>query len=397
VPSVNEEDDISKLLEDSSSNRGNSCPPQQAFAVDLSSSTTPNIVEHNNSLQEINSKMQTQTQPQVSTIALSSSATPNNYAMNKPPSHQSSYSFRPLVEEIKLPNLAGLLYFGEGPLSRVDHVANCKVKDNSLWQINMDRELVRSTLCSSDFPSNFDKEMLDYVGYHGMLKSIFAILGRAIALSTRLMHWNNEIHSLENEVEVLKQEKQNVSNRLDMEHLEIKWLRTQLKRHKDMLDLVHEKIEDIDGQYRAKLKRLQKLECDKLKAVQEKWKEVEAELKATNKRAQSAEQMLDAAKKEAEAVKEEAKTSKEVATIAKEEARAFKVLADGAIVRAKNAEDELCLVKIAKEKREAELISELGEFSNIGKEAFEDEFERVVRQFKHHHPSIDLSIFDMHK
>jgi len=202
---------------------------------------------------------------------------------------------------------------------------------------------------------------------------------------------------LENEVEVLKQEKQNVSNRLDMEHLEIKWLRTQLKRHKDMLDLVHEKIEDIDGQYRAKLKRLQKLECDKLKAVQEKWKEVEAELKATNKRAQSAEQMLDAAKKEAEAVKEEAKTSKEVATIAKEEARAFKVLADGAIVRAKNAEDELCLVKIAKEKREAELISELGEFSNIGKEAFEDEFERVVRQFKHHHPSIDLSIFDMHK
>ena len=49
---------------------------------------------------------------------------------------------------------------------------------------------MRSTLCSSDFPSNLDKELLDYVGYHGMLKSIFAILGRAIALSARLMHWN---------------------------------------------------------------------------------------------------------------------------------------------------------------------------------------------------------------
>jgi len=341
--------------------------------------------------------MQTKTQPQVSAIALSSSATPNNSSLNKPTSHQSSYSLRPPVEAIKLPNLEGVFYFGEGPLSRVDHVANCKVKDNSLWQINMDRELVRSTLCTSDFPSNSDKEMLDYVGYHGMLKSVFAILGRAIPLSARLMHWSNEIQSLENEVEVLKQEQQNVSNRFDMEDLEIRWLRTKLKREKDMLDLVHEKIEDFDGQYRAELKRLQKLECDKLKAVEEKLKEVEAELEATNKRTQSAEQMLDAAKKEAEVAKEEAKTSKEVATIAKEEARAFKVLVDGAIVRAKNAEDELCLVKTGKEKREAELISELGEYSNIGKEAFEDGFERVVRQFKHHHVSINLSIFDMHK
>ena len=416
VPFVDEEDDISKLLEDSE--RGNSCPPDhsnmmqnnaqpQAFVVDLSSSTTPNIgksssveeiqIEHNSSLPKITSKMQTQTQLQVSAIALSSSATHNNSVLNKAPSHQSLDSFRPPVEEIKLPNLAGLFYFGKGPLCRVDHVGICKVKDNSLWQINMDRELVRSTLGSSNFPSNLDKEMLDYVGNHGMLKSIFAILGHTIALSTRLMDWNSEIRSLENEVEVLQQKKQDVSNRMDMEDVEITCLRKQLKRHKDMSDLVNEKIEDIDGQYRAELQRLQKHECDKLKAVEEKLKEVEAELQATNKRAQSVEQMLNVAKKEVESVKEEAKTSKEVATIAKEEARAFKVLADAAEVRAKNAEDELCLVKTAKGKREAELIPELGEFSNIGKEVFEDGFQRALRQFKHHHPSIDISIFDMHK
>ena len=301
------------------------------------------------------------------------------------------------MEDPKLPNLLGLFYFGPGPLYRVDHVGICKVKENSLWQINMDRELVRLTLGSSDFPSNFNKEMLDCVANHGTLQSLFAILGHAMVLSARLMDWNNEIRSLENEVEVLRQEKQHVSNTMDMEDVEIMILRRQLKWHKDMLDLVHEKIEDIDNQYRAELQRLQKLECDKLKVVEEKLKEVEAELQATKKRAQSAEQRLDAAKKEAEVVKEEAKTSKEVATIVKEEAGAGKVLADAAEVRAKNAEDELCLVQTKKEKREAELISELGEFSNIGKEKFKDGFQRALRQFKHHHPSIDISIFHMHK
>ena len=225
---------------------------------------------------------------------------------------------------------------------------------------------MRSTLVSSDFPSNFDKEMPDSVGNCGMLNSLFAMLGRTMALSARLMDLNNEIRSLENEVEGLRQEKQHLSNTLDMKVVEIRILDRDFVWHKDMLELVHEKIKDIDSQYRAELQRLQKIECAKLKAVEEKLKEVEAELQATKKRAQSAEQGLNAAKKEVEAMKEEAKTSKEVAKAAKEEARAAKVRADAAEVRAKNAKDHLCLVQAAKENGEAELISELGEFSNIG-------------------------------
>jgi len=190
--------------------------------------------------------MQTETQPQVSTIALSSSATPNNSTLNIAPSHPFSNSFRPPVEDPKLPNLPGLFYFGLGPLCRVYHVAICKVKDNSLWQINMDTELVRSTLASLYFPSNFDKEMLDSVGNRGMLNSLFAMFGRAMALSVRLMDSNNEIRSLENEVEVLRQEKQHLSNTLDMQVVEITLFDRDFVWHKDMLELVHEKIEDID-------------------------------------------------------------------------------------------------------------------------------------------------------
>ena len=241
----------------------------------------------------------------------------------------------------------------------------------------MDTDLVRSTLVSLDFPSNFDKEMLDSVGNWGMLNSLFAMLGRAMALSARLMDStidNNEIRSLENEVEGLRQEKQHLSDTLDMKLVEIKNLESDFGWQKTMLERAQENLKDIDTEYRAELQRFEKLQW---KVVEDKLKEVEAELQETKKRAQSVEQRFDAPKKEAEAMKEEAKTFKEEAKAAKQEVRAGKVLVDAAQLRAKNAEDQLCLIKEAKEKSEAELISKLGEFSNVCQEAFKDGFQRA--------------------
>jgi len=159
------EEDSSKLLDDSFTKRGNSGP-----VVEIQ-------IKHNNHQTMIAFEMSPETQPQLSKIVLSSSRTPNNSARNIDPSPQSSISTRLPVEDQKLSNLLWLFYFGPWPLCRVNHVGICKAEENSLWELNMDTDLVRSTLVSLDFPSNFDKEMLDSVGNWGHVKFSFCHVG----------------------------------------------------------------------------------------------------------------------------------------------------------------------------------------------------------------------------
>lgn len=105
-----------------------------------------------------------------------------------------------------MPNLPGLFYFAPGPLHRVDHVGTSKPEDNSLWELNMEPNLVRSQMGSSVFPSSFDTELPDFMGHRGMVNSLFAMLGCAMVVSGRLMDAtvdNNEIQSFKAQVERL--------------------------------------------------------------------------------------------------------------------------------------------------------------------------------------------------
>jgi len=148
-----EHDKVStKLVESSVSKRANSALEQE-FQI-----------EQNNPRPVLPSEIQLNNEPQQFAADPSCSATPNNFVCTITPSHQSSVSTRPPVEVPKLPNLPGLFFFGPGSLCRVDHVGICKSEDNSLWELNMDPELVRSRLGSSEFPSTYDKELLDSVG-----------------------------------------------------------------------------------------------------------------------------------------------------------------------------------------------------------------------------------------
>jgi len=221
------EDDSSKILESSALRRGNLGPVEEIQ------------IQHNNHQTVIAFEMPPETQPQLSEVPLSSSPTLNNSVCNIGPSPQSSMSTSPPVEVPKLPNLPGLFYFGLGSLFRVDHIGICKAEDNSLWELNVDPDLVRSTSGSSDFPSNFDKEMLDSVGNRDMLNYLFAMLGRAMAMLARLVDSTvdiNEIRSLDNEVEGLRREKQDLLDTLDMKLLEIRNLESDVGWEKKMLE-----------------------------------------------------------------------------------------------------------------------------------------------------------------
>jgi len=386
---ASEHDEVSqKMVELSGSKRGNSTLEEE-FQI-----------EQNNPRPVVASEIQLDNEPQQSTVAPSCSATPNNYVRTITPSHKSSVSTRPPVEVPKFPNLPGLFYFGPGSLCRVDHVGICKPEDNSLWELNMDPELVRSWLGSSEFPSIFDKELLDYVGNRGMLTSLFAMLGYAMAMSARLMDSTvdiNDIRTLKNEIEGLWLEKKELSDTLDMKLQEIRNLESAIGREKTMVEHTREKLKDVHDFYMAEHEKFEQQTSAQLKTIEDKLKEVEAELEEKKKRGQSIEEWFEVEKKEAEAVKEEAKTCKEEAEIAKEEVRASKQLADVAELRAKTAEYQLSLIKEASDKREAELISKIADFGNIDLKAFEDGFQRALRQFPVHHPTLDCSIFDMDK
>jgi len=185
------------------------------------------------------SKIQLDNEPQQSAADPSCSATLNNSVHTIAPSHQSSVSTRPPVEVSKLPNLPSLFYFGPRSLYMVDHVGICKLEDNSLWELNMDPELVRSRLGSSEFPSTYDKELLDSVGNQGMLTSLFAMLGRAMAVTARLMDFTVEINflsTLKNEIEALRREKKELSNTLNMKLVEIRNLQSAIEREITMVE-----------------------------------------------------------------------------------------------------------------------------------------------------------------
>jgi len=156
-------------------------------------------------------------------------------------------------------------------------------------------------------------------------------------------------------------------------------------------------LNDVHDFYRAEHEKFEQQASAQLKTVEDKLKEVEADLEETKKRAQTYEEMLHAEKKEADAFKEEAKTCKEKAEAAREEVRAAKEGANAAELRAKSAEDHVTKIQEASDKKEAELKSKIGDLVNIGIEAFKDGFQRALRQFALHHPTVDSLIFDMDK
>jgi len=386
---ASEHDKVStKIVESSVGKRANS-NPEQEFQI-----------EHNNPTPVLPSEIQLDNEPQQSTANPSYSRSRNNSLCTVAPSHQSSISTRPPVEVPKLPNLPGLFYFDPGSLCRIDHVGICKPKDNSLWELNMDPELVRSRLGSSEFPSTYDKELLDSVGNQGMLTSLFAILGRSMAVIARLMDSTVEINvlsTLKDEIKALRQDKKELSNTLNMKLVEIRNFQSAIEREETVVEEAREKLNDVNDFYRAEHDKFEQQASVQLKLVEDKLKLVEADLEEVKKRAQTLEEMLKAEKKEAKACKEEAKTCKEEAQVAREEAKAAKEGADAAEIRVKNAEDDVSKIKEAWGKREAELKSKIGELVNIGIEAFEDGFERALRQFQLHHPTVDCLIFDMDK
>jgi len=241
------------------------------------------------------SEIQLDNEPEQSAANPSCSATRNNSLRTIAPSHQSSVSTRPPVEVPKLPNLPGLFYFGPGSLYRVDHVGICKPEDNSLWELNMDPELVRSRLGSSEFPSTYDKELLDSVGNQGMLTSLFAMLGRSMAVTTRLMDSTvkiNVLSTLKDEIEALWQEKKKLLNTLNMKLVEIRNLQSTIEREETMVEEAREKLNDVHDFYRAEHDKFEQQASAQLQSVEDKLKQVEADVEETKKRAQTSEEML---------------------------------------------------------------------------------------------------------
>jgi len=121
-----------------------------------------------------------------------------------------------------------------------------------------------------------------------MLTSLFAMLGRAMAVTVRLMDSTVEINivsTLKNEIEGLWREKKELSNTRKMKLVEIRNLEFAIAREKTMVEETREKLNDVHDFYRAEHEKFEQQTSAQLKTVQDKLKEVEADLEETNKRA----------------------------------------------------------------------------------------------------------------
>jgi len=154
----------------------------------------------------------------------------------------------------------------------------------------MDPELVRSQLGGSQFPSDYDKELLDSVGNKGMLISLFAMLGPAMAVSWRLMGSTvemTEIQLLENQVEGLMREKKELSDTLTKKLDEMRNLESDLCREKTIVRLAEEKLKEVEDQYKSQFEKFENDRCSQLKTIEHKVKKLQDELEKNKKKSRS--------------------------------------------------------------------------------------------------------------